>query len=202
MTTHFPSPGVLRTMQPAMLPSEIELFKSVMRCATKYVEFGSGGSTVLAHSMGCASIVTIDSSLQWLEKVKRACAVDGRAGIKVIHVDIGAVKELGYPIDDSNKERWDVYHSAPWADRDLALADTYLIDGRFRVACAIQTALHCSRHAIIMVHDFANRPYYHCIREIMREIARADNFSVFQVRSDFEPATAESLLARYTRDPR
>ena len=40
------------TMQPAMRPGEIELFKSVMRCATKYVEFGSGGSTVLAHSMG------------------------------------------------------------------------------------------------------------------------------------------------------
>jgi hypothetical protein len=189
-------------MQPAMLPGEIDLFKSVMRCATRYVEFGAGGSTVLAQSMGCAAIVTIDSSLAWLEKVKRACAPVGKTEIKTIHVDIGAVKELGYPKDDSNKDRWDIYHSAPWADPDLALADTYLIDGRFRVACVIQTALHCSNRAIVMVHDFANRPYYHCVFEIMREIARTDNLSVFQVRSDFERARAEGLLAQHARDPR
>ena len=189
-------------MQPAMLASEIALFTSVMRCANRYVEFGSGGSTVLAHSMGCASIVTVDSSLAWLEKVKKACALDGKTQIKMIHVDIGAVKDLGYPKDDSNKEHWDIYHSEPWTDGDVAFADTYLIDGRFRVACVIQTALRCPRHAIVMVHDFANRPYYHCILEVMREIARTDNLSVFQVRSDFERATAEALLTQHARDPR
>jgi hypothetical protein len=189
-------------MQPAMLASEIALFTSVMRCANRYVEFGSGGSTVLAHSMGCASIVTVDSSLAWLEKVKKACALDGKTQIKMIHVDIGAVKELGYPKDDSNNDSWDIYHSAPWTDPDLALADTYLIDGRFRVACVIQTALHCSNRAIVMVHDFANRPYYHCVFEIMREIARTDNLSVFQVRGDFERARAVGLLAQHARDPR
>ena len=139
--------------------------------------------------------------MQWLERVKNACASDGRARIKAIHVNIGAVKELGYPIVDSNKEHWDVYHTAPWADPELALADTYLIDGRFRVAYAIQTLLHCSHHAIVMVHDFANRPYYHCLREIMREIARADNLLVFQVPSDFERTTAEAPLAGHARDP-
>jgi hypothetical protein len=189
-------------MQPAMLPSEIDLFKSVMRCATKYVEFGCGGTTVLAQSMGCASIVTIDSSLEWLEKVRKACAPNEKPEIKVIHVNIGAVKDLGYPKDDSCKALWDAYHSAPWTDPDLALADTYLVDGRFRVACVMQTALHCSNHAVVMVHDFANRPYYHCVLEIMREIARTDNLSVFQVRSDFERARAEGLLAQHARDPR
>jgi hypothetical protein len=189
-------------MQPAMLPSEIALFRSVMRCTTKYVEFGCGGTTVLAHSEGCASIVTIDSSLDWLEKVKKACAPNGKTQIKAIHVNIGALKELGYPKDDSSKALWDAYHSAPWADPDLALADTYLVDGRFRVACVMQTALRCRNHAIVMVHDFRNRPYYHCVREIVREIARIDNLSVFQVQSDFERARAEALLAQHAHDPR
>src|SRR5579863_9654820 len=184
-------------MQPAMLPNEIVLFKSVIRCATRYVEFGSGGSTVLAHSMGCLSIVTIDSSLAWLEKVKRACTADGKTEIKTLHVDIGVVKELGYPRDESSKERWQIYHSAPWSDPDLALADTFLIDGRFRVACVVQIALRCSGHSVVVVHDFANRPYYHCVLKIMREIARTDNLSVFQVRSDFEQGAAEALLAQY-----
>lgn len=189
-------------MQPAMLPDEIVLFKSVLRCATRYVEFGSGGSTVLAHSMGCPSIITIDSSLVWLEKVKRTCKANGKLEIKTIHVDIGAVKELGYPKDESSKERWQNYYTAPWSDPDLPLADTFLVDGRFRVACAVQIALRGSRQAIVAFHDFANRPYYHCILKVMREIARSDNLSVFQVRSDFEEAAAEALLAEHAYDPR
>jgi len=189
-------------MRPAMMPSEIELFKSVMRCATRYVEFGCGGTTVLAHSMGCASILTIDSSLTWLEKVKKECVPNGKTEIKAIHVDIGAVKELGYPKDDSSRALWHLYHTAPWTDPDLALGDTYLVDGRFRVACVMQTALRCSSDATFMVHDFANRPYYHCVWRVVREIARTDNLSVFQLRSDFDRAAAEGLLAQHANDPR
>jgi hypothetical protein len=185
-----------------MLPSEISLFESVIRCATRYVEFGSGGTTVLAYHMGCASIVTIDSSLVWLEKVKEACTSNGKSEIKLIHADIGPIKELGYPRDESNKMLWERYHRAPWADPDVTLADTFLVDGRFRVACVMQTALHCSQNAIVMVHDFANRPYYHCIGEVVREIARADNLSVFQLRSDFNRAIAEALLTQYACDSR
>jgi hypothetical protein len=185
-----------------MLPGDIVLFKSVLHCASKYVEFGCGGTTVLAHSMGCESIVTIDSSLAWLEKVKAACVPNGITEIKAIHVNIGEVKEFGYPKDDSRQELWEGYHTAPWIDPDLALADTYLLDGRFRVACVMQTALRCSAQAIIMVHDFADRPNYHCVREVLREIARADNLSVFQLGSDFDRATAVALLARHAQDPR
>lgn len=152
--------------------------------------------------MGCASIVTIDSSLVWLEKVKEACTSNSKSEIKLIHADIGPVKELGYPKDESNKMHWELYHRMPWADPDVALADTFLVDGRFRVACVMQTALHCSQNAIVMVHDFANRPYYHCVREVVREVARADNLSVFQPRRDFSRVTAEALLNQYTRDPR
>ena len=189
-------------MQPAMLPSEIALFQSVLRCATNYVEFGCGGTTVLAHRMGCRSIVTIDSSLAWLEKVKRECAPNGKTTIKVIHVDIGPIKELGYPKDDNSQMLWDVYHTAPWTDPCVALADTYLVDGRFRVACVMQTALRCSNHALVMIHDFANRPYYHCVREVLREIVRTDNLSLFQLRSDLDRAAAKGLLAKHAHDPR
>jgi hypothetical protein len=185
-----------------MLPSEIALFKSVLRCTSKYVEFGCGGTTVLAHSLGCASIVTIDSSLEWLDKVRIACMPNGKTEIKTIHVDIGAVRELGFPKDDSTQSLWDDYHTAPWTDPDLALADTYLIDGRFRVACVMQTAMRCSSSAIVMVHDFANRPYYQSVSRVLREIARTDNLSIFQLRGDFERATAEALLSRHARDPR
>jgi hypothetical protein len=188
-------------MQPAMRPSETALFKSVIRCSGRYVEFGCGGTTVLAHSMGCPSIITIDSSLEWLEKVKNACIPNERTRIKTIHVNIGPLKELGYPKDDKGTSLWETYHSSPWDDPDVAMADTYLIDGRFRVACAVQTALRCSKSAVIMIHDFANRPNYHCVRQVLREIVCTDDLSVFQLRSDFTHLKATALLAQHAQDP-
>jgi hypothetical protein len=188
-------------MQPAMLATEIALFKSVLACTQDYVEFGSGGSTVMAHRSGCRSIVSIDSSSEWLGKVEQACVPNEKTTLKTVLVDIGPIKALGYPKDETCKDRWESYHLSPWLDPALADADTYLIDGRFRVACVLQTILRCSSSAVVMIHDFANRKHYQGVVPLLREIARADNLSVFLPKPDFSRAAARALLAKHALDP-
>ncbi len=189
------------TMRPDMTARETALFDSILRCSADYVEFGCGGSTVLAHSIGCRSIVAIDSSTVWLDKVRAECASNDKTKLTLIHVDIGPVKQLGYPADDSKKARWPDYHTAPWADRTIADADCYLIDGRFRVACMLQTALRCPDRALLLFHDFAPRRYYHSVQEILREIARAETLSVFQKPLNFDRQRAAELLSEFALDP-
>jgi hypothetical protein len=189
-------------MQPAMLPTEIALFRSVLSCSTNYAEFGAGGSTVLAHKIGCKSIISIDSSTEWLGKVEQACVPNDRTQLKTILVDIGEIKGLGYPKDETSKEKWADYHTAPWHHPPLATADTYLIDGRFRVACALQVLLRAPSRALILIHDFANRKYYHGVLPLMQELARADNLSVFQARSNVDWDAAKTLLIKHAHDPR
>jgi hypothetical protein len=77
------------------------------------------------------------------------------------------------------------------------LADFFLVDGRFRVACFMQALLHAQTGALIAVHDFASRPTYHVIYEVAREVASAENFSVFLPRADYDAQHALALLDRY-----
>lgn len=106
---------------------------------------------------------------------------------------------MGFPIDPSTKDRWPNYHSAIWNTVDVAEADLYFVDGRFRVACFAQIVLHCSPTAIIGMHDFASRPAYHCVKEIAREIARVGDLSFFLPVTNKH--VAKNMLERFCFDP-
>ena len=57
---------------------------------------------------------------------------------------------------------WLNYHQAIWDAVDASKLDFVLVDGRFRVACALQLLLRTrEKTPLIMVHDFTPREYYH-----------------------------------------
>lgn len=185
-------------MQPRMSEREIALFLSFIRNCDNYVEFGTGGSTVVASKHVTNSIVSIDSSQEWLDRVQRACS-SSPVKPNLVYVDIGRTGQWGFPTDGSTRARWPHYHSDVWKLQHSTHADLYLIDGRFRVASFAQTVLHCKPNAIIGIHDFSSRPAYHCLREIAREIATADDISFFIPLSEKEKA--ESILQLFSADP-
>lgn len=177
-----------------MTPSEVSLFRSLLVCSSHYAEFGSGGSTVLAASLVQASVTTVDSSKEWLDRVREACvAQQCRVAPTLVHADIGVVKELGYPADDTRMGDWHAYHGA-LRDRDGGvLADLVLVDGRFRVACFVQTLLWGNPDSVIAVHDFT-RPQYQVVHELAREVARAESLSVFVRRPGLDRKRALDVL--------
>jgi hypothetical protein len=190
-------------MRPAMLPSELAMFESVVRCSINYVEFGCGGSTAVAADMTGKSVTSVDSSQVWLDKVEAFCASKSfKVKPHLVLADIGPTRELGYPADESCRSRWPDYYSAIWDTPGANNADTFLVDGRFRVACFLQVMLHAPTSAIVMVHDFYIRPEYHVIYNVAREIARTENLSVFQRTKAFRPADATRILQEYAFDPR
>ncbi|MBB5694370.1 hypothetical protein [Muricoccus pecuniae] len=76
-----------------------------------------------------------------------------------------------------------------------------MVDGRFRVACAMQVLLRCRPDAVLVMHDFSSHREYHVVRGFARELAIAEDFSVFQRRPDFDVEKARQTLARYALDP-
>ncbi|MGN6116399.1 MAG: hypothetical protein ACTHN2_12860 [Nitrobacter sp.] len=181
-----------------MSAEEAALFLSFVRNSRSYVEFGTGGSTAVASRYVKDSILSVDSSPEWLDQVRNACAVN-QTKPELIFIDIGPTGDWGFPIDASTKSRWPNYHSAIWKMPCATLADLYLIDGRFRVACFAQTVLHCRPNAIIGIHDFSSRPNYHCVREIADEIATAGDMSFFRPLPNKEAANA--LLQSFQAEP-
>lgn len=185
-------------MQLRMSTEEAALFTSFVRNAENYVEFGTGGSTVLASKHVRGSIVSVDSSQEWLDRVKIACTASTVVP-ELLFVDVGPTGDWGFPIDKDTRDRWPSYHSNVWELKGSADADLYLVDGRFRVACFAQAVLHCKPSAIIAMHDFASRPAYHRVREIAREIATAGDLSFFLPLPDLEKA--HILLRDFSSEP-
>ncbi|MBR0665570.1 hypothetical protein GXW71_14520 [Roseomonas hellenica] len=182
-------------MKLAMKPEEIALFKSLLACSRRYVEFGAGGSTVLAASLVKEAVTSVDSSKEWLDRVRQDCeAQKCPVSPTLIHVDIGELKDWGYPRDTKRRPDWPRYYSWLGDSRDGALADLFLVDGRFRVASFLQVFLQGNPDSLIAIHDFANRPKYHVIHEFGREVARAENFSVFLRRPGADRKRALEVL--------
>jgi hypothetical protein len=185
-------------MVPRMSEEEAALFLSFVRNSRNYVEFGTGGSTVLASKHVKNSILSVDSSRDWLDQVSLACG-SSQTKPQLKFIDVGPTGDWGFPTDASTKSRWPDYHSAIWKVQQSSEADLYLVDGRFRVACFAQTTLHCKPDAIIGFHDFSSRPAYHCVREIAQEIATAGDMSFFHPLSRREKA--EAILQSHYTEP-
>ncbi|MFZ5674785.1 MAG: hypothetical protein ACOZAM_17660 [Pseudomonadota bacterium] len=186
-----------------MTPDEWSLFSGFVRCARRYVEFGSGASTVLAAELAGDSVTTFDSSKHWLDRVAENCRVCAtRLTPKLTFIDIGETENWGFPKGEATRARWPEYHASMWDDPAVARGDLYLVDGRFRVACFIQVMLHAGEGAFVAFHDYASRPHYHDAARIGREVVRVHDLSIFVRSEDFDPEAARNLLATYAYDPR
>ena len=190
-------------MSPWMSEAEMVLLSSFLRCSNCYLEFGSGGSTVLAADLVGHSVVSVDSSANWLQKVHDTCATMCTSiRPDLLLADIGKTVEWGYPKNSRRREWWPIYHTDVWSLIAATDVDTCLIDGRFRVACCMQALLRTQPGTVVLIHDFANRTEYHVVHEFAREIARVELLSAFHRRLDFDAETATACLAEHLYDPR
>ena len=158
-----------------MTENEVKLFSSFLSCSQRYLEFGAGGSTVLAASSSKEWIISVDSSAEWLEKV--ASAKGAPRNLKLFPALIGRVKEWGYPADETNRKFWPTYSTRVFHETEARDADLVLVDGRFRVACFLRSIQHCP-HAIIGIHDYL-RPQYHVVESFARKITQVEALAFF-----------------------
>ena len=77
-----------------------------------------------------------------------------------------------------------------------------MVDGRFRVACALQTLLVTKPTTTIMIHDFFKRPHFHHILKYTDIIDCQDNMIVLRKKKDAVDKDIEIDLKRFSEDPR
>lgn len=166
-------------MQPHMTAAEIALFEQHLRGKASLLEFGCGGSSVVA-AKHIAKIVSVDSDPAWLRNVAAEPAMAG-CYFTPFHADIGPTGAWGYPVGDGRMRDWPRYHAAIW--RALSGSpDVVLVDGRFRVACLLQSLIHGRPDALLLCHDFWNRPHYQSVLRHVDVVARADTLAVLRAK--------------------
>lgn len=179
-----PAPEVAAPLDPRMTPAERGVFEKWLSGVTFLLEFGAGGSTSLAARSGVSYIVSVESDVQWLDRLSRRPEMKGIRFVP-FHVDIGPTGAWGTPTDPATARRWPGYYRAVWKKIERT-PDLVLVDGRFRVACALTSLLHCAPETPIVIHDFWDRPQYHVVLKYLDCIEQADTIGVFRRKQDID----------------
>lgn len=193
------------TLQPAMTDAEVGVVRECFSKAASVVEFGSGGSTVLAAgSPSLRRIWSVESDPRWIARLREeACIVAAeRAGrLHLQAVDIGPVRDYGYPIDDSRRAAWPRYYESVWDDPAACEADLVLIDGRFRVASALEAVARGRPHAVLLFHDFWNRTHYHPVLAFTDWLGSCDSLAILRRKPSFDRARFDAVRRAYRLQP-
>lgn len=135
------------------------LLASIYSNATSVFEFGLGESTYLANHLGVPRYAGIDSDAVWVTGVRDKVSPHFR----FYFADVGKTREWGRPVEGSLKKNvWD-YQLAPLHSEPLPF-DVYLVDGRWRMACALASFLHASARGApheqtkVLIHDCKTKP--------------------------------------------
>lgn len=181
-------------------PREQAALKEYLRAATIYNEFGAGWTTVQAAAMpNITRICSVESNTGWLNKVLLEPGI--RSGIvsrKIMffQADFHGMHNIwGAPVGIGAITSWPEYYWKSWSvlSRD---ADLVLVDGRFRVACALLTALFLkNRDATVLIHDYSSdRQEYYIVEKYLHLETRINTLAVFKTK---ETDTFELLMDVY-----
>jgi hypothetical protein len=185
-------------------------FRKVIGSARNYLEYGSGGSTILASRL-VKTLVSVDSDGSFLSDVRRKIAEEGgrKAVMKLIHVNIGLTYHWGMPVFTKptrrRVRRWEDYPTAPWRYyRSIAQQpDLVLVDGRFRVACVLESLLSLSplSNTQILLDHYAERPWYQVV-ERFADLEMVGRMAVLRPRRLVDRIQVRRMVRQFCADPR
>lgn len=167
---------------PELPPAALEALELRLRLAKVFLEYGAGGSTALASRLGVETIVSVESSPVWVERV-RAALEKPTSAVHLLHADIGKTGDWGRPVDRTAVERWHFYPEIGWRRlREMGLSpDVVLIDGRFRVACFCVSLLSSKPGTVLLFDDYVDRKQYHVVEEFCPRTSLHDRMAEFRV---------------------
>jgi hypothetical protein len=195
---------------PHLDPSGLARWQQEIASAEVYLEYGSGGSTVAA-AQSASHVVSVDSDAKFLAAVQRRVeqTQTAHADVRCLPIDIGLTEKWGRPVIEwptsARLARWRRYTAAPWEyleSRSLA-PDFIFVDGRFRVACVLESLLRLPDAAKtrIMLDDFARRTNAYAAVLEFAEAERVGRTLILRRKAVFDRDGCRNALSAYQRDP-
>ena len=147
---------------------EAAALRSAYEAAAVILEYGSGGSTVMAGALPGRRVFAVESGAAWLAKMEGwFVANPPKAQVFLHHGNIGKTRDWGFPVDNRYVGRWSAYPVSVWDRLDFQHPDAVLIDGRFRLACALTVLFRITRPVTVLVDDYIDRPGYKRIEALV-----------------------------------
>ncbi len=184
-------------IEPMLPPLEKALYYKYLDKATNYLEYGSGGSTynaVLRNNI--KKIVSVESDKDWYNKMNKMI---NNSKLIYKYIELNAKpNNYGNP-ENVSFNVMKLYPSVVEEYKDIKF-DLILIDGRFRVACALICFKYIDNNCFVIVDDIIGRDYYNEIYNYYDKIESAGRMVVFKKKNINNPS--DILINKYISDPR
>ena len=185
----------------------LDYFLNRVQSSRTYLEYGSGGSTRVA-AQHVETLVTVESNRHYLKSVRQVLPANIQQRRELIHADIGWTEEWGVPVfrklTPRRARRWASYSAAPWSRfEQWALdPDLILVDGRFRVACVLESVgrLRNRRACTILLDDYGPRRHYRTVEAFCDVIAMEGRMAVLCAKEKVDGGELEQRLREARRD--
>ncbi len=155
------------------------------RAADTILEYGSGGSTVLASELSGKTIFSVESDKRWSLMMQAYFDQAGAKSAVTLHYsNIGKTGEWGMPVSDAAWRRYHRYPLSVWDLPNFKAPDLMLIDGRFRVACLITAMMKTEKPLVVLFDDYADRERY----AVVEKWIKPQEFRGRMARFEVEPS--------------
>ena len=185
-------------MKPFFRDKDVPMFYKYLDKSTSYFEFGSGGSTYQAAlRKNIKTIYSVESDEKWHNKLK--AELKKYKHIKYLYCDLETPgNNWGYPgknCSDSKKKAYShcIHQLTPEEKKKI---DLILIDGRFRVACALKSFNVMSDNCVLAFDDFIERKYYHIILDYFTIIEKSSTnlMVMLKKKKNCKPVPPELIM--------
>ena len=189
-----------------------------------YVEWGSGGSTELVSWLLLAAVlprrstraVSVESSEKWTQHLRSRSSLVRRAEAEglmlLLASSYGPQTMYGHPANTTRGQVVDPwvlagaarYVRAPFNVPSLPSIDVALVDGRFRVACALEVLKHATSATRLLMHDYGKsrqRAEYARVLKFYKMERQVDSLAIFTPRADAMPPRWMQTAIGLTRGP-
>lgn len=168
--------------------------------AQSVFEFGLGESTYIAAEVGVPRYAGVDSDPNWVAMAREK---SNMGHFRFYLADIGETKAWGVPVQDLKKNVYNYQLSA--LSSEAKPFDVYLVDGRYRVACAAACFLHAASRGANMsnvqvgVHDqdHLSRGYHAALTTIADKSLGSPKLFIYQLRNTTTIRDVYRLWERY-----
>lgn len=197
--------GFTVSREPAFHPDAVAWFVERLSQVERYIEYGSGASTLLAADRGVRTI-SMEGDPRYAAAVR--AGLHPGAPVDVLDAGLGLTAEWSFPVFTRRTPRrlavWRDYATRPLdhAAEEGWLPQLVLVDGRFRRSCALHAAsrvVAAGQTATLLFDDYANRPHYHSVEQYLGQPEILGLSAVFDIGPESpiaaNPPTAAELTA-------
>ncbi len=181
-------------------PKERRFLVELYEQAETILEYGSGGSTVLAAQLG-RRVFSVESDRDWANRMAaHLSTISERAHVH--WADIGPTGPWGVPMKPREFRKFHAYALSVWDRPDFVQPDLVLVDGRFRAACLVAVMMRTAKPVTLLFDDYLKRRYYHGVEGLVRKEELVGRMARFTVTPGAIPPDMVTQAVGWFTDPR